>query len=336
MQNRIVLNCVGLIGVLLLSGSVFLVSAGAKAPAIEKIALTTNAGEGLGIWMRNADGKNSRLILEIDGDPIPSGLKWSPDGNQFAFHTKLENNVDIYVVDSDGENLEKLTDHEAEDSWPTWHPGGQKMAFQTNRDGNFEIYTMNLRGDILGNLTNDPAKDQYPAWSRNGRLIAFASKRGRSLGDIYVMDGEGENLENLTNVRGEDIQPTWSWDNNKIAWTSRRSGNDEIWTMDAVDGGNILRISDLQDPKAGGFPNREASWAPDGKEIAAAALGGGQANIRIHPANGNLNWSDLPNIGTQNRSPAWFDPKFVVEFSVSPVEKRALTWGWIKQIGDGD
>ena len=335
-QNRKVLICVGFVGMLLLSSTAFLVSAGAQAPAKETIALTTDGGEGLGIWMRNAAGQNPRLILEIGGDPIPAGLQWSPDGNQLAFHTKLEKNVDIYVVDADGENLEKLTDHEAEDSWPTWHPSGQRMAFQTNRDGNFEIYTMNWRGNILGNLTNDPAKDQYPAWSRNGRLIAFASKRGKSLGDIYVMDGEGENLQNLTDVRGEDIQPTWSWDNNKIAWTSRRSGNDEIWTMDAVEGGNILKISDLQDPKAGGFPNREASWAPDGKHIAAAALGGGQANIRIHPANGNLNWNDLPNIGGQNRSPAWFDPRFVVEFSVSPVGKRALTWGWIKQIAGDD
>lgn len=335
-QNRIVLMCVWFLGMLVLSNAVLVVGAGAKAPAREVIALTTNAGEGVGIWMRSPDGKNPRFILEIDGDPIPSGLQWSPDGNQIAFFTKLEDNIDIYVVDANGENLEKLTNHEAEDSWPTWHPSGLRMAFQTNRDGNYEIYTMNMRGDILGNLTNDPAKDQYPAWSRNGRQIAFASKRGKSLGDIYLMDGEGEILQNLTDVRGEDIQPTWSWDNKMIAWTSRRSGNDEIWTMDAADGGNLLKISDLQDPKAGGFPNREASWSPDGKHIAAAALGGGQANIRIHPATGNLNWNDLPNIGLQNRSPAWFDPKLVVEFSVEPVDKQVLTWGWIKQVGGDD
>ena len=37
-----------------------------------------------------------------------------------------------------------------------------------------------------------------------------------------------------------------------------------------------------------------------------------------------------------SRSPDWFDPKFVIQFSVSLGKKRPLTWSWIKQVGRGD
>ena len=325
--------CVKFLGLLLLYSTLLPLNSRAQAPNRSSIALASDGD--LGIWLMNDDGGNSHLILPIGGNPLPSGLVWSPDGNQIAFHTELDKNIDIYVVNGDGENLRRLTEHESEDSWPTWHPSGQKIAFHTNRDGNLEIYTMTSRGDILGNLTNDPVKDHYPAWSPDARRIAFASKRGKTLGDIFLMSQNGEIMENLTNVRGEDFQPRWSWDGKEIAGTSARNGAAEIWAMDA-DGANARQVSDLQDPKAGGFRVREPSWSPDGKLIASASLGGGSARIRLHSAKGNLNWMDLPGIGAQDRSPAWFDPKFVVEFSVSPVEKRPLTWGWIKQVVQDD
>ena len=322
-----------------------LLNVSAQAPDRETIAFSTNDEANGGIWLididvRGGQGKgdvhvqNQRVLLAIEGNPIPMGLVWSPDGNRIAFHTEIHENIDVYVVDGDGQNLRQLTDHEAEDSWPSWHPGDEKIAFCTNRDGNFEIYVMSSTGQGLINLTNDSAKDREPDWSPNGRLIALASKRGKSLGDIWVMDSRGGNLQNLTDVRGEDTQPRWSWDGEKIVWTSRRNGNDEIMTMDAADGGNLLKISDLKDARSQGRPNREPSWKPDGRAIAAPALGGGKSFIMIHPTDGSLQWQDLPAVGIQNRSPAWFDPEFIIEeFSVSPAEKQALTWGWIKQMG---
>ncbi len=321
-----------------------LLDVSAQAPDRETIAFSTNDEANGGIWLTDIDvrggqGKgdvhvqNQRVLLAIEGNQIPMGLVWSPDGNRIAFHTEIHENIDVYVVDGDGQNLRQLTDHEAEDSWPSWHPGGEKIAFCTNRDGNFEIYVMSSTGQGLINLTNDSAKDREPDWSPNGRLIALASKRGKSLGDIWVMDSRGGNLQNLTDVRGEDTQPRWSWDGQKIAWTSRRNGNDEIMTMDAADGGNLLKISDLKDARSQGRPNREPSWKPDGRAIAAPAMGGGKSFIMIHPTDGSLQWQGLPAVGIQNRSPAWFDPDFIIEeFSVSPAEKQALTWGWIKQM----
>ena len=327
------LVCVLYAAGLLLPSAMLIANAHAEAPDEPTIAFATDVRKGVGIWFMTPEGENPRLALEIGDDSLPSGLTWSFDGKQIAFHSELEGNIDIYVVDADGENLRRLTDHPGEDSWPAWHPEGERLAFSTNRAGNLEIYAMTSAGEALENITSDSAQDQHPTWSPDARTIAFASKRGKTLGDIFVMDAKGGNLQNLTNIRGEDIQPKWSWDGNQIAWTSRRNGAGEIWSMDA-DGGNPMKISDLQDPRAQGVRNREVTWAPDGERIASTAFGqGGVITIRIHPANGNLEWQDLPAVGGEDRSPAWFDPAFVDAFSVSPAENQPLTWGWLKQVG---
>jgi Tol biopolymer transport system component len=57
-----------------------------------------------------------------------------------------------------------VTNHPANDPYPTWSPYGTQIAFSSNRDGNEEIYVMNADGIGLRRLTNDPLPDDVPAW----------------------------------------------------------------------------------------------------------------------------------------------------------------------------
>ena len=88
----------------------------AEVPKNETIAFSTNHGADSGIWLMDPDGNNQRALLAIEGNPIPLGLVWSSDGNRIAFHTEINENIDVYVVDADGQNLRQLTNHEAEDN----------------------------------------------------------------------------------------------------------------------------------------------------------------------------------------------------------------------------
>ena len=48
---------------------------------------------------------------------------------QIAFSSVRDGNWEIYVMDADGQNQRRLTNHPAIDFQPSWSPDGQKIAF---------------------------------------------------------------------------------------------------------------------------------------------------------------------------------------------------------------
>ena len=198
---------------------------------------------------------------------------------RIAFSSHRDGNSEIYVMDADGGNLQRLTNNPDRDFHPSWSPDGKRIAFMSDRDGHvnahgfpsYEIYVMDVDGGNPQNLTNDPNNDASPAWSPDGKRIVFTSKRDGNY-EIYVMDADGGNLQRFTNNRMADEDPSWSPDGKRIVFRARRDGHFEnkfaityeIYVMDA-DGGNLQRLTENR--KNDWSP----SWSPDGKRIAFAA-----------------------------------------------------------------
>src|SRR5262245_35575198 len=67
---------------------------------------------------------------------------FSPDGKQIAFMSGRDGNPEIYVMNVDGTNVRRLTNHPAGDSSPTWSPSGSQIAFTSDRSGKPQIYLM--------------------------------------------------------------------------------------------------------------------------------------------------------------------------------------------------
>ncbi|HID86182.1 MAG TPA: hypothetical protein EYP55_02260 [Anaerolineae bacterium] len=158
------------------------------------------------IWVMGADGTNPvRWTEELGLDFYPS---WSPDGQKIAFMSVRDGNGEIYVVSTEGGEV-NLTRHPAEDWSPAWSPDGQTILFMSDRDGNKEIYVMNADGSDPVNLTNHPANDGDPAWSPDGRRIVFISDRDGDV-EIYVMNRDGTEQTRLTFSPGDDLHPSWT------------------------------------------------------------------------------------------------------------------------------
>lgn len=121
----------------------------------------------------------------------------APQG-KIVFHSSRDGNMEIYMMNADGTNLVRLTNHPANGCYPSISKDGRKIVFVSDRDGNSEIYRMDSDGSNVARITNHPAIDTEPSISSDGTKIAFVSNRD-SYGEIYIVDANGSNLQRVTN-----------------------------------------------------------------------------------------------------------------------------------------
>lgn len=94
------------------------------SPSGDRIAFLArwSSQEGLGaLYVMNARGTDVSLVTEAGVD-LGSAPSWSPDGKRIAFVSRRDGNREIYVVNSDGRNLTRLTYSPAQDFNPAWCP----------------------------------------------------------------------------------------------------------------------------------------------------------------------------------------------------------------------
>ena len=91
--------------------------------------------------------------------------------------------------------------------------------------------------------------------------------------DIYKANADGSNLVNLTpNTKGYDAEATVCAKDGSILFTSDRSGDLELWRMDA-DGKNLKQLTDQPGYDGGAFFSADCSkivWRssrPTGKDL---------------------------------------------------------------------
>ena len=238
------------------------------------------------------------FALALSGNLFVMNLSAQVPGKQYlSFSSLRSGNLEIYVIDTDGNNLRNLTNHPASDHSATWSPNGRSFAYVSHRDGKGEIYVMDLNKNETHRLTNHPAKDNNPAWSPDGKWIAFASNReGDRPGnyDIYKMDANGENLQRLTNEGRYNSAPAWSPDSSSIAFYSIRNDDSGIYVMD-TDGRNLRKLDTGISP----------SWSPDGKRITYYNLvWKGRSGIFVMDAKGKNSRRVSP-VETWSENPAW-------------------------------
>ena len=163
------------------------------------------------IFIADAEGRGAgKNQVNLTNHIAPDEwARFSPDGMQIVFQSKREGNYEIYVMDIDGKNLTRLTEHEKTDRRAAWS-STNVIAFETQRDGNWEVYRMDPDGNNKVNLSNHPKGDSGVIWSPKGSRILFESKRDGKR-EVYLMDANGGGLKNLSNnPGGNDTHPRWN------------------------------------------------------------------------------------------------------------------------------
>lgn len=191
-------------------------------------------------------------------------------GGRIFFNSDRTGTLNLYSYDTASGATTQLTKSTQWDvRWPSadevgqivYEMDGELNVFDT-RDGQSRHLSITVPSDQLDSRPSQVSADKQiesSALSPKGeRMVAV----GR--GDVFNVPIEKGVTRNLTRTSGaHDKHARWSPDGRKIAFISDRTGEEEIYVMDALGAGQPERLT------SGGKAMRYApEWSPDGKRLA--------------------------------------------------------------------
>jgi uncharacterized protein YjdB len=212
-------------------------SAEARVFVTQGLLLSVRRGAGGALVTLTADGAGPATPLLADG-AMNLQAKWSPDGTRVVYTGVQAGNIDIYVMDADGQHITRLTDAPEADQEPAWSPDGDTIVFTSLRGGTSQIWAMNADGTGLRQLTSGLGANSMAAYSPDGRAIAFISTRDGNA-DLFEMGAEGDAPRPLTRTPEAESGPAY-FPNGDIAVVVARTGRNDILRLRAGDGQRIM------------------------------------------------------------------------------------------------
>jgi len=136
-------------------------------------------------WGTTAGGLRTTPLSFDDIQPITDSEEdtapaLSPDGQRVAFMSDRDGNWEIYVINSDGSGLRRLTDNAAQDGLPVWSPDGRAIAFVSDRDEGWAVW------------------------------VTLANGQGQR--QLFAMEGSPDGLV------GGDIYASRGWTEERLSW----------------------------------------------------------------------------------------------------------------------
>jgi len=198
---------------------------------------------------------------------------------------------DIYVVNTDGTGLRRLTDDPAWEESPSWSPDGSRIAWavsvgsRTSLDANATVWVMNADGSGKTRLTRSPVHGTHPTWSPDGTRIVFERywQYGQYQDAIFVMNADGSGLRRVIpavtsrpplTAGLQYVSPTWAPDG-RILYLQRG----DLFAVNA-DGSGRERLTK-------GWEIGDFALSPDGRRLAVSVHGKGGDRIVSVPAHGD-------------------------------------------------
>ena len=150
----------------------------------------------------------------------------SPDGSKVAMILSKDGWVDLYVCNTDGTGLKRLTRSPQDESSPCWSPDGQWILYAGKGGERRMLMKISPNGgEPMRVGTAGVSSPSEPDWSPDNKWIVFTSQYGGGF-NICVVPSAGGAAIPL--VEGED--PAWG-PNSRTVVFARRTGNGRVLSV---------------------------------------------------------------------------------------------------------
>ncbi|MFP4469429.1 MAG: TolB family protein [Bacteroidales bacterium] len=169
------------------------------SPTGDRIVFTSIRTGDLELFTMNPDGSDVRQVTDQLG--YDGGAFFSPDGTKLVFRASrptteaeikkykdllrqglvMPTEMEIFVCDVDGSNLQQVTSLGKANWSPFFHPSGEKIIFSSNhaaaRGFKFNLFMIDVDGTNLEQISYDSVFDAFPVFSNDGKYLVFSSNR---------------------------------------------------------------------------------------------------------------------------------------------------------------
>jgi TolB protein len=254
--------------------------------------------------------RDFRMAVHIASDAVVEEIFDQPGiaATRIAFAMRAQGSQtrDLWVVDSDGENLRRVSRADLSILSPSWHPGGDRLVFLSlGSQGEAAIYELELstgRERMLPSLgQGQPAT---PAYLPGGDRVAVSLDRGRGSRIASYDLTRDCCTSTLSDTGAQDISPAFSPDGRWMAFTSNRLGRPLVFVR-PTDGGEARMIAPTLVGEPADFTSPD--WSPLGGAVAYhGSLGRGKRYqiLVTEFGDGPGRTLQLTNQGN-NESPSW-------------------------------
>lgn len=196
------------------------------------------------IFESDLNGENLKKLTRALG--YDAEASWAPNGRHIVFSSNRHGYtekltaeaaklfemdksslVELYLMNADGSNVQRLTNFEGYDGGAFFSPNGEEICWRRfSKDGAVaEIYRLNLTDLHEEQITRLGAMSWAPFYHPSGDYLIFSTNlQGFANFELYLVDKEGKREPiRVTYTEGFDGLPVFSPDGTQLLWTSNRT-----------------------------------------------------------------------------------------------------------------
>ena len=179
---------------------------------------------------------------------------FSPDGKFMLFTASMHGNPEIYQMNLQSRQIQRMTNDSAIDTEARYAPDGKSFIFTSDRGGSAQIYRYSFEEDSVKRLTFKGAFNARGTLSADGKKIALVHRPSGSNYKVALQDIT-TGITNILTPTSLDEAPSFSPNGQMVVYATRE-GHRGLLSIMSTDGRFRMNLPSEQGEV------REPAWAP--------------------------------------------------------------------------